>query len=82
MQRSACDDLGYELGQARLGHRAVTGGDLRDLRCVDVNSPDVVPVGGQTRCGHGADIAEADHCNSHRVTFISLLVAGSQARDW
>ncbi len=64
--QSAC---GYGLRHQRidawLSHWASAGADLIDLDGVDIDSPDIVPVGGQASRSHGADIAETDHCNLH-----------------
>ena len=64
----------------RLGDRATAGTDLIDLGGVDVHSPDVVAMGGQAGGRHRPDIAEADHCDLHRLTSPGLLCTGDPQR--
>ena len=67
MQRAAGHRLRDQLVQSRLRDRAAAGPDLIDLGGVDVNSPDVVAIGGQAGGRHRPDIAEPDHCDLHTL---------------
>ena len=65
MQRAAGHRLCGERVQARLGDRAPARADLIDLGGVDVNSPDVMAVGGQAGRRYRPDIAETEHRYLH-----------------
>ena len=67
MERAGSDRFRKQGLESGLDHRAVTGADGRNLHFVRVDSPDVVTVRGQARCGDGADITKPEDGDLHAL---------------
>jgi hypothetical protein len=60
-----------QLGEARLGHRRASRGEVRDDRRVGVHGDDLVARLGQAGGRHASQVPEADH--SDRAAHAALL---------
>ncbi len=69
--------LGDELGEARLVEADLAGGELGDLRLVDVHRPDLVALGGEACCCHEADPSDPDDPDgfAHLISFVVVAIA-------